>query len=132
MTREEKIRAICEIMGFSGDLAVAVATVESAMGKYIISPTNARGLFQLTSIALKDMLQAMGLERHERVAMLCGIAFLCLLQDRWGDDPRTIVGHYADPAEKEAYWKKIQKALTQTSPVVSTQGAGAASTEPPA
>lgn len=112
MTPEEKIRAICKIVEFPEDLAVAIAKVESAMGKYILSPTGAKGIFQLTSIAMKDMLQVMAEHKYERTAILCGIGFLCLLQDRWMD-AQEIVFHFCDPAEKDAYWKKIQKVIGQ-------------------
>jgi len=94
-------------MEFPASLAVAICDVESAMGKYILSPTGARGAFQLTSIAMRDMLQAMGERRYERTAILCGIAFLCLLQDRW-QPADVIVKHYCDPAERDAYWAKVQ------------------------
>lgn len=108
VTTEEKIRAICEIIEFPADGAVAIAQVESAMGKYLLSRTGARGIFQLTSIAMRDMLEAMARPKHERTGILCGLAFLCLLQDRW-TDLDTIVRHYCDPDEKEAYLAKVHE-----------------------
>lgn len=116
--REQIIRKVCLAVGFPEPLAVAVAQVESAMGRYQKSPTGARGVFQLTSIAFKDMMESLtSTERHERTDILCGVAFLCLLQDRW-EGIEAIVSHFCDPAEKEAYWKKVQYLLE--SPIAGT------------
>ena len=118
MTIEDKIREVCELIGFPVSLALAIAEVESAMGKYQLSPTGARGVFQMTSIAMKDLLLEM--ERHddEWVDILCGLAFLHVLKRRW-KEPEAIVKRYCDPAEKDAYWEKV---VAKMNPLQNTNG----------
>jgi hypothetical protein len=109
---ETKVRILSRLFGVDPDWALAIAEVESAMGKYQKSPTGARGVFQMTSIAMKDLLLAM--ERHDDdlIDIACGILFMRLLLQRWGT-PEKATEHYCDPDDRDVYVPKVMQILNR-------------------
>ena len=104
----EKIRRAAELLGVDPDWASAVAMVESAMGKYQLSKTGAKGVFQMTSIAMKDLLNEMQRQDDDMGDILCGVLFLRLLLKRWKTEEEA-TGHFCDPADRGFYIDRMKK-----------------------
>ncbi|MBU2346572.1 MAG: transglycosylase SLT domain-containing protein [Gammaproteobacteria bacterium] len=103
-----KIDFYSRLFGVDPLWAAAVAMVESALGEHQKSPTGARGVFQMTSIAMKDLLQSMEVIDDDTLDIVCGIAFLKLLLKRW----KTIevaTNHYCDPGDISFYLARVEK-----------------------
>ena len=112
-TTEDRIKAVCDLLGVNPAWALAIAEVESAMGKYQLSPTGARGVFQLTSIAMKDLRYHMERTDDDMIDICCGILFLRLLLKRHKTEEEA-TKHYCDPNDRETYVPKVM-ALTEQS-----------------
>ena len=103
----EKIRRAAELLGVDPDWASAVAMVESALGKYQLSKTGARGVFQMTTIAMRDLLQEMQKNDDDLIDIACGVLFLRLLLKRH----KTIeeaTAHFCDPKDRGFYIEKMK------------------------
>jgi len=103
---KETIEKIADIVGIDPKWALAVSMTESSLGLHRISPTGAKGLFQMTSIAMKDLLLEM--ENDNMVGTLCGIAFLWLLYKRHHSVEDATL-KYCDPNDRHFYWKRVEK-----------------------
>jgi membrane-bound lytic murein transglycosylase MltF len=95
-------------------LSVAVALVESSLGLQLKSPTGAKGVFQLTSIAMKDLFQEMDKKGNEAIGILCGLAFIHLLLKRHKTISEVIL-HYCDPNDYEFYLQRIKDRMKELS-----------------
>jgi len=91
MTLNEKQKKVADMIGrIAAQIGMlpqwpeAVAMTESSLGLNQKSGTGARGVFQMTSIAMKDLLQEMEKQDDEIIDILCGVAFLYLLEKRCG------------------------------------------------
>lgn len=102
------IEQLAAIVGIDPKWAVAVAMVESSLGLHQKSPTGARGVFQMTGIAVKDLLWSMEDQDDDMVDMLCGIAFLWLLYKRHGSIEEATL-RYCDPKDRGFYWTRVQE-----------------------
>lgn len=103
-----KIRKAAELLGVDPDWASAVAMVESALGKYQLSKTGARGVFQMTTIAMRDLLNEMQRQDDDLIDIVCGILFLRLLLKRWKTEEEA-TGHFCDPADRGFYIDRMKK-----------------------
>lgn len=101
----ELIREVARIAGIDKNWSVAHGMVESSLGVNRRSPTGAKGVFGMTSIAMKDLLQEM--ENDDTIAILCGVAFLKLLHDRHGEY-RDATLKYCDPKDRDFYWARVK------------------------
>lgn len=102
-----KIEFVARIFGIDPKWAVAVGMVESSLGLNQKSPTGCRGVFQMSEIAMRDLLQLMENYDDDLVDIVCGVAFLRLLLRRWGTiDEAT--AHYCDPADRGFYIDKVK------------------------
>ena len=110
MNIPDKIREVCELVGISTTLALAIAEVESTMGKNQLSKTGARGVFQMTSIAMKDLLQEMEKKDDDWIDIMCGVLYLRVLLRRW-KDVETAVKKYCDSEVRDDYWAKVSAAM---------------------
>ncbi len=111
-SRKQKIITISEIIGLNPTWCLAIADVESSMGINQLSPTGAKGVYQLTNIAFKDLRQDMERKNDDTIDILCGLAFLYLLKRRWGSETEATL-HYCDPAVKTDYLEKMKKAMAK-------------------
>jgi len=102
------IEQLAAIVGIDPKWAVAVAMTESSLGLHQKSPTGARGVFQMTSIAMKDLLLSMEARDDDMVDMLCGVAFLWLLYKRHGSIEEATM-KYCDPNDRHFYWNRVKK-----------------------
>ena len=101
-----KIKKVAEALGVNPSWALSIAMVESSLGVNQLSSTGCRGVFQMSSIAMKDLLQEMERNNDDLVDIACGIAFLHLLLKRH----KTIAeatAKYCDPADRPFYIDKV-------------------------
>jgi membrane-bound lytic murein transglycosylase MltF len=101
-----KVRRIAEAMGVNPTWAVSVAMVESSLGMHQKSPTGCRGVFQMSSIAMKDLLQEMEKADDDLIDIACGCAFLHLLLRRHGSIPAA-TAKFCDPNDRDFYVSKV-------------------------
>jgi len=103
---KREIEFYAEMLGVDSAWACAVAMVESSLGEHRISPTNCRGIFQMSSIAMEDLRQQMGSEDDDTVEIVCGLLFLRLLRRRWGAIEEA-TNHYCDPNDRGFYLDRV-------------------------
>ncbi len=101
-----KIIKIATAMGVDPLWASAVAMTESSLGENQKSPTGCVGVFQMSSIAMKDLLQEMKKQDDDIIDIACGLAFLHLLLKRHKEFDEAI-SHFCDPADRDFYIKRV-------------------------
>jgi len=109
---ENKVRIdfFSKLFGIDPAWATAVGFVESSLGLNQKSPTGCRGVFQMSNIAMKDLLQSMEIIDDDLVDIVCGIAFLRLLLKRW----KTIeeaTAHFCDPNDRSFYIDRVKSLM---------------------
>jgi len=107
---KDKIIQFSTLLGVDPAWTVAVAKVESTLGLAQKSPTGARGVFQMTGIAMKDLLQEMEKHDDDLVDICCGILFLRLLLRRHGSI-EAATAKYCDPNDRHFYVPKVLKLM---------------------
>jgi len=100
------IEVIAKLFGIDPAWATAVAMVESSLGLFQKSPTRCLGAFQMSSIAMKDLLLAMEVIDDDLIDIVCGVAFLRLLLRRWGSIEEA-TNHFCDPNDRSFYLDKV-------------------------
>ena len=116
MVQEEvkkKIFQISKLAEIDPALALAISDIESKHGLFQKSPTGARGIFQMTTIAMKDLLLAMESKSDDIIDIFCGIAFLRLLSTRWKDDEQKTIEKFCSPADRSWYVPKVLELADQ-------------------
>uniref|UniRef100_A0A6M3K694 Putative transglycosylase n=1 Tax=viral metagenome TaxID=1070528 RepID=A0A6M3K694_9ZZZZ len=103
---KNKITAIAKVLGVDPVWATAIAMVESSLGTNQRSPTGCKGVFQMSSIAVKDLLQEMEKNDDDLIDIACGIAFLHLLLKRHKSIEEA-TAHFCDPADRGFYVDKV-------------------------
>lgn len=106
------IEQIALLVGLDPTWAAAVAMVESSLGLQQKSPTGCRGVFQMSSIAMKDLLQAMDVNDDDHIDMLCGVAFLRLLLNRH-KTIRAATDKFCDPRDRGFYWFRVERYMKE-------------------
>ncbi len=86
--------------------AVSIAFAESSLGLNQYSSTGCKGVFGMSSIAMKDLLQSMTQGGDDIVDISCGGAFLHLLLDRF-KSIEVATAHYCDPKDRPFYVKRV-------------------------
>lgn len=112
---KEAIENYSSLLDIDPAWAVAIAMVESSLGEHRISPTNCRGIFQMSSIAMEDLRQQMGIGGDDDLEILCGLLFLRLLYRRW-DGLEEATNHFCDPNDRSFYLNRVldyMKSLNQ-------------------
>jgi membrane-bound lytic murein transglycosylase MltF len=105
---KEAIERVAAIVGIDPKWVVAVALTESSLGMSQKSPTGCRGIFQMSSIAMKDLLLSMEANDDDMADILCGIAFLWLLYKRHGGSIEAATLKFCDPEDKDFYWERVK------------------------
>ncbi len=98
----DKIKTVAPMIGIDPTWAIAVAMVESSLGVKQLSPTGCKGVFQMSSIAMKDLHQLMQADDDDFADIACGMIFLRLLLKRWKTIEEATT-HFCDPKVKERY-----------------------------
>ena len=110
---QKQINTALKIKGFAKQFELdplwplAIAMTESSMGLNQVSPTGCKGVFQMSSIAMKDLLQEMAKVDDDLIDIACGVAFLYLLLKRH----KTIeeaTKHFCDPKDVSFYAKRVR------------------------
>lgn len=103
---KEKIEAFAKLIGIDPLWAVAVAMVESSLGESQRSPTGCKGVFQMSSIAMKDLLQEMEKQDDDTIDITCGLAFLHLLLKRH-KTIESATAKFCDPDDRPFYISRV-------------------------
>lgn len=104
---KEMIENYSSLLDVDPAWAAAIAMVESSLGENRISPTNCRGIFQMSGIAMEDLRQQMGTAGDDDLEILCGLLFLRLLYRRWGTIEEA-TAHYCDPNDRSFYLDRVR------------------------
>jgi hypothetical protein len=116
--KQKQVRAdiirLAEFLGVDPAWACAIAEVESSLGINQKSPTGCLGVFQMSSIAMKDLLWEMAKQDDETVDICCGVLFLRLLLKRHGTIEQA-TAKYCDPKDRHFYVPKVLKLMEQFS-----------------
>jgi hypothetical protein len=107
LSKKRLIEHVSILAGIDPVWASAVAMVESSLGMNQKSSTGCRGVFQMSSIAMKDLLQEMEKNDDDLIDILCGIAFLKLLYKRHGSIEMATL-RYCDPNDRHFYWDRVK------------------------
>jgi hypothetical protein len=103
---KDKIIKIATAMGVDPLWAVSIAMVESSLGMQQKSPTGCKGVFQLSAIAMKDLLQEMEKSDDDLIDIACGLAFLHLLLNRHKTIEAATM-KFCDPNDRSFYVSKV-------------------------
>jgi len=103
---KSKIESLSSIINIDPVWAVSIAMVESSLGLFQKSHTSCRGVFQMSSIAMKDLLLEMENIDDDLVDLLCGMLFLRLLLQRHGSIEKA-TSHFCDPDDRSFYINKV-------------------------
>lgn len=104
---KDKIKIFSRLFGVDPAYALAVAKVESNMGKYQRSHTGARGVYQMTTIAMRDLWLEMEKQDDDIVDIAIGILFLRLLKQRWGTE-EVGIHYFCDPKDRNFWVPKVK------------------------
>ena len=102
-----KIEIFARIFNVDSTWASAIAMTESSLGLNQLSPTKCRGVFQMSSIAMKDLLLTMDQVDDDLIDVICGLAFLRLLLKRHGNQEQA-TKHFCDPLDRGYYWDRVR------------------------
>lgn len=105
---QNKIRKVALALDVDPGWATAVAMVESSLGINQKSPTGCRGVFQMSKIAMTDLLIEMEKADDDLIDIACGVAFLHLLKRRH----KTIeaaTAKFCDPKDRDFYVDRVKK-----------------------
>jgi hypothetical protein len=102
----DKIKLFAPLLEVDPIWAAAIAMTESSLGIKQLSPTGCKGVFQMSSIAMKDLLQAMEKVDDDLIDICCGLLFLRLLLKRW-KTAKEATAHFCDPSDRDFYIDKV-------------------------
>lgn len=108
----KKIESFAKIFGIDPVWATAVAMVESSLGEHQVSPTGCLGVFQMSNVAMKDLLSDMRELDDDLSDIACGMAFLHLLLERWQTQEEA-TNHFCDPNDRGFYWDRVKQYMEQ-------------------
>ena len=103
-----KIIKIATAIGVDPLWAVSIAMTESSLGNNQKSPTGCVGVFQMSSIAMKDLLQEMEKSDDDIIDITCGLAFLHLLLKRYKTIEKA-TARFCDPKDVKFYIPRVLK-----------------------
>ncbi len=108
----EKIKCLASEIGVDPSWALAIADQESSWGENQLSPTGAKGVFQMTRIAILDLLQESQKKDDDLIDICFGLLFLRLLLRRHGTIEEA-TGHYCDPNDRHFYVPSIMRKIAK-------------------
>lgn len=108
-TKSKVTKAAMDV-GIDPKWASAVAFIESSFGENQKSPTGCRGVFQMSSIAVKDLLLEMEKKDDDLIDIYCGCLYLRLLLKRHGSIDKA-TGRFCDPKDVGFYVDRVKKIM---------------------
>lgn len=109
---KDLIEKVSALVAIDPRWAVSIALTESSLGLKQKSPTGCKGVFQMSRIAMMDMLQMMEANDEDSIDILCGVAFLSLLLKRH-KSIETATSHYCDPKDRDFYWNRVKSYMQE-------------------
>jgi membrane-bound lytic murein transglycosylase MltF len=110
LPRQQKVKTTVEdfalLMRIDPVWAAAIAMQESSLGERQKSPTGCLGVFQMSSIAMRDLLQEMSKYDDDLVDIACGTAFLRTLFKRFKSVEKA-TEKYCDPRDRDRYVSSV-------------------------
>lgn len=103
----DKISAFSKLFNLDPSWTIAIAMTESSLGLNQKSPTGCRGVFQMSSIAMKDLLQEMAKGDEDLVDIACGLSYLYLLLKRHKTIEEATF-HFCNPKDKDFYLTRVK------------------------
>jgi len=103
---KEKIEKIAPLFGLDPLWPISIAMIESSLGVKQLSSTGCKGVFQMSSIAMKDLLQEMKRVDDDLIDIVCGVAFLYLLLKRH-KTIESATEHFCDPDDIKFYIPQV-------------------------
>jgi hypothetical protein len=100
------VEAVSALFNLNPTWSLAIAMTESSLGLNQLSPTGCKGVFQMSSIAMKDLHQEMEKVDDDLIDIVCGISFLYLLLKRHKTIEKA-TSKYCDPAVVDDYLNKV-------------------------
>ena len=104
---KEKIIKIANALGIDPLWPLGIAMTESSLGERQKSPTGCSGVFQMSLIAMKDLLQEMPKQDDDLIDIACGILFLRNLLKRFGSI-KEATDHFCDPKDRGFYYDRVE------------------------
>jgi hypothetical protein len=108
---KDNIEAIASLLNVDPLWAIAIAMTESSLGEHQHSSTGCLGVFQMSSIAMRDLLKSME-GNDDLIDIACGVAFLRLLFKRWKNIEDATL-HFCDPADKDFYLDRVKRYMRE-------------------
>ena len=112
LNTKAKIETVAALFGIDPKWAVAVAMTESSLGENQVSPTGCSGVFQMSQIAMKDLLLQMRAMDDDLIDIVCGVAFLRLLLRRWKTIGNATL-HFCDPKDRNFYLERVKRYMEE-------------------
>lgn len=106
-----KIEFFARLFGIDSKWAVAIAMVESSLGINQSSPTGCLGIFNMSTVAMRDLRKEMAKSDNDLIDIACGVGFLSLLLDRWKSIEEA-TAHFCNPADKEFYLTRVNSYMS--------------------
>lgn len=103
----DKITAFSKLFNLDPSWTNAIAMTESSLGLKQVSPTGCRGVFQMSSIAMQDLLQEMAKGNEDLVDIACGLSYLYLLLKRHKTIEEATL-HFCAPKDRDFYLKRVK------------------------
>ena len=104
---KDNIVRIAKVLGVDSSWALAIAMTESSLGVNQVSSTGCLGVFQMSSIAMKDLLQEMKKVDDETVDIACGLCFLRILLKRHKSIEKATAA-FCDPKDRSFYIDQVK------------------------
>jgi len=107
---KEKIEKLAEVFGVDPAWAAAIALTESSLGENQKSPTGCRGVFQMSKIAMMDLLQEMEKKDDDYIDIACGVLYMRILLRRFGSI-EVATSKFCDPKDRDFYVDRVLKSM---------------------
>jgi len=101
-----KIEFFAKLFGIDSKWAVAIAMAESSLGINQSSPTGCLGVFNMSTVAMKDLRKEMVKSDNDLIDIACGVGFLSLLLGRWKSIEEA-TAHFCNPKDKDFYLTRV-------------------------
>lgn len=104
---KDKIIPFAKLFGLDPNWVVSIALVESSLGLKQKSPTGCKGVFQMSSVAMKDLTNEMLKVDDDLIDIACGCAFLYLLLKRHKTIEKA-TAKFCDPKDRDFYIERVK------------------------
>ncbi len=110
LARQLKVKKTIEdfskLFGLDPAWPLAIAMTESSLGINQKSPTGCKGVFQMSPIAMRDLLQEMEKSDDDLIDISCGLAFLYLLLKRHKTIEAATM-KFCNPDDRDFYFSRV-------------------------